>query len=128
MVKQLLPMLLRDGHVTRSALGVRIDDVRKLTPDERQGLKVPEDTTGAVLIVVAPGGPAAKAGLVAGDVIVAFDGTPIERFAQLQWLASTAGVGRVVTVRVLREGKAFDQKVTLGLLPEQPVSPGPGPR
>jgi serine protease Do len=127
MVKQLLPMLLRDGHVTRSAMGVRSEDVRKLSADERQKLNLPAEATGTVLLSVAEGGPADKAGLVQGDVIVAFDGTPVERFAQLQWLASTAGVGRTVTVRVLRDGKAFDQKVTLGMLPEQaqPLQPGP---
>ncbi len=42
MVKQLLPMLLRDGHVTRSAMGVRIKDVRELAADDRQALKIPE--------------------------------------------------------------------------------------
>jgi serine protease Do len=117
MIKQLLPMLLRDGHVTRSWLGVNIKDVRDLAPDDRQALKIPDGTTGAVLEFVVAQGPADKAGLQPGDVVVAFDGTPIERFAQLQWLASTAGVGRVVTVRVLRQGAAFDQKLTLGLLP-----------
>src|SRR6202030_1553830 len=40
MVKQLLPMLLRDGHVTRSALGVRIRDVRELAPEDRALLKL----------------------------------------------------------------------------------------
>ncbi len=125
MVKQLLPMLLRDGHVTRSAMGVRIKDVRELAADDRQALKIPEGTSGAVLEFVAAGGPADKAGLEPGDVVIAFDGTPIERFAQLQWLASTAGVGRTVTVRVLRQGAAFDQKITLGLLP---AAADPGPR
>lgn len=124
MVKQLLPMLLRDGHVTRSAMGVRIKDVRELAADNRQALKIPERTSGAVLEFVAAGGPADKAGLQPGDVVIAFDGTPIERFAQLQWLASTAGVGRTVTVRVLRQGATFDQKITLGLLPA-PADPGP---
>jgi serine protease Do len=124
MVKQLLPMLLRDGHVTRSAMGVRIKDVRELAADDRQALKIPEGTSGAVLEFVAAGGPADKAGLQPGDVVIAFDGTPIERFAQLQWLASTAGVGRTVTVRVLRQGASFDQKITLGLLPA-PADPSP---
>jgi serine protease Do len=122
MVKQLLPMLLRDGRVTRSAMGVRIQDVRELSTDDRQALKIPDGTSGAVIEFVAGGGPADKAGLQPGDVIVAFAGTPIERKNQLQWLANTAGVGRVVTVRALRDGKTFDQKVTLGLLPEQPAS------
>jgi serine protease Do len=127
MVKQLLPMLLRDGRVTRSAMGVRIQDVRDLSADDRQALKVPDGTLGAVLEFVAGGGPADKAGLQPGDIIVAFEGTAIERKNQLQWLANTAGVGRVVTVRVLRQGAAFDQKITLGQLPA-PADPGPGSR
>jgi serine protease Do len=120
MIKQLLPMLLRDGHVTRSALGVRIIDVNELSPDERLEVKLPQDDTihGALIAYVTPGGPADKAGLQPGDVIVGFDGQPIDRSARLQWLASTAGVGRTATVRVLRQGKLFDQKVTLGLLPD----------
>jgi len=122
MVKQLLPMLLHDGHVTRSALGVRILDSHLLTKDDREvlGLAEGERVTGAVIGDVNPGGPADKAGLGRGDIIVAFEGQPIERFGQLPWLASTAGVGRTVTLRVQRMGKRFDLKVTLGRLQEQP--------
>ncbi len=121
MVKQLLPMLLRDGHVTRSALGVRIIDAHQLTPDDRSALKVPDGVriSGAVIEYVNPGGPADRASLQPGDIIVAFEGQPIERSAQLQWLASTAGVGRPVTLRVQRATKPFDVKVTLGELTEQ---------
>ncbi len=115
MVKQLLPMLMRDGHVTRSALGVRIRDVRELTSEARADLKLPDDK-GAFIEYVVPGGPADRAGLKSGDVIVSFEGQPVDRKALLSWLASTAGVGKNVTVRVLREGKAFDLKVTLGEL------------
>jgi serine protease Do len=121
MVKQLLPMLLRDGHVTRSALGVRIIDAHQLSTDDRAALKVPDGVriSGAVVEYVSPGGPADRASLQPGDIIVAFDGQPIERSAQLQWLASTAGVGRPVTLRVQRATKPFDVKVTLGELVEQ---------
>ena len=121
MVKQLLPMLLRDGHVTRSALGVRIVDARQLSNDDRLALKLSEGAriTGAVVEYVKPGGPADRGGLAPGDIIVAFESQPIERSAQLQWLASTAGVGRPVTLRVQRATKPFDVKVTLGVLDDQ---------
>ncbi len=117
MVKQLLPVLLRDGHLTRSALGVRVSDVHDLEPEARAQLKL-ENDNGALVEVIEPGGPAQKAGLAPGDVIVGFEGKPIDRSSLLRWLASTAGVGRVVTVRVSRAGKLFDIKVTLGKLPE----------
>jgi serine protease Do len=121
MVKQLLPMLLRDGRVTRSALGVRIWDVAKLTPQERAALKLEDEAKGALVEYATPGGPAAHAGLKPGDVIEAFDGAPVEG-GSLQWLASTAGVGRTVTLRVVRDGKPSEVKVTLGLLDEPPPS------
>ncbi len=124
MIKQLLPVLLRDGHVTRSALGVNIRDVHELGPEEREavGLAEGQAINGAVIYGVSPGGPADQAGLEAGDIIVGFDGTAIDRSAQLQWLASTAGVGRSVTLRVQRSGKLFDQRVTLGQLQDVPVA------
>src|SRR5262249_26265607 len=118
MVKQLLPMLLRDGHVTRSALGVRIRDVHELSPDDKRDLSITEDK-GALVESVLPGGAADKAQLKAGDIILAFDGQTVDRGTHLQWLASTAGVGRTVTVRVARSGKVFDQKVTLGQLVDE---------
>ena len=133
MVKQILPTLLREGHLTRSALGVRILDTRELSPEDRAELKL-GDEKGAVVESVEPNGPADKAKLQPGDVIIAFDGEPTDRSSLLQWKASTAGVGKTVSIRVLRQGKPFDLKVTLGELkepkrpsyPRQPATPAPG--
>ena len=119
MVKQLIPMLLRDGRVTRSALGVRILDLAKLPPQDRAALKVRSDAKGALVEYATPGGPAAKAGLRQGDVIETFDAAPVDG-GSLQWKASTAGVGRAITLGVARDGKVFEAKVTLGLLEEAP--------
>jgi serine protease Do len=118
MVKQLLPMLLRDGHVTRSALGLRIADARELSKDDRAALGLPQANRllGAVVEYVVSGGPADRGHLLPGDIIVGFEGRPIDHSAQLRWLATTAGVGRNVTVRVQRANKQFDVTLTLGQL------------
>ena len=124
MVKQILPMLMRDGHLTRSALGVRIRDARDLSAEDRTQLKL-TDEKGAFVEGVEPGGPAEKAKLEVGDLIVAFDGQPIDRSSLLQWKASTAGVGKTAAVRVVRAGKPFDLNITLGELKEPKRAPRP---
>ena len=120
MVKQILPPLLRDGHLTRSALGVGIIDSRDVSPEDKKAFKLGEEK-GAVVHSVEPGGPAARAKLEVGDIVVAFDGQPVDRSSLLQWKASTAGVGHEATIRVIRAGQPFDVKVTLGELKAQKV-------
>jgi serine protease Do len=117
MVKQILPTLLRDGKLVRSALGVGIRDARDLAPEDLETLKL-GDQRGAVVVSIEPGGPAAQAKLQVGDIVVAFDGQPVDKSSLLQWKASTAGVGKTVPVRVLRAGKTFDLDITLGELKE----------
>jgi len=105
--------LLREGKVSRSGLGIRVDPVNE---SEAARLGRP-DRKGAFVKMIVPGGGADRAGLAAGDVILAFDGKPVTDPNQLRWLASLAGVGRSVPVRVQRGDKVFDVKVTLGPLP-----------
>ncbi len=89
---------------------------------------------GAVVERVEDNSPAAKAKLQPGDVIVGFDGQQVERGTHLQWLASTAGVGKVVIIRAIRAGQPFDVKVALGELTEPAArrrggrAPAPLPR
>jgi len=121
MVKELLPHLLKDGHVKRSAVGITVSSVleRDVT---RLGLAQPK---GALVRSVLPGGPGDRAGLKADDVIVAFEGDAVPGPEKLRWRASLAGVGKTVTLRVARGKRVFDLKVTLGELPEQrPSNPG----
>jgi serine protease Do len=112
MVKQLLPILLRDGKIVRSALGVVVDGVSESESVrlKRQGRK------GALVKMVVPGGGADRAGIQPDDVIVGFDGKPVDDPNQLRWLASIAGVGKTATVRVQRSDKIFDMPVKLQAL------------
>ena len=122
MVKQLMPPLLKNGHITRSALGVVIRDARDLSPEEHKQLKI-EGEKGAVVQGIEPNGPADKAKLAVGDLIVGFEGQTIDRGSLLQWLASTKGVGQTANVRVLRGGKSIEIKVVLGELKEPKTRP-----
>jgi serine protease Do len=114
MVKQLLPMLIRDGKVARSALGVQIRDLRDLTGEQRAEMKI-SVTRGALIQAVSETGAAAKAKLRSGDIIIAFEGEPIDKAMKLQWLASLGGVGKVVTLKIVRQGEAspIEKKLTL---------------
>jgi serine protease Do len=118
MIKELLPRLIADGGIKRSAIGVV---VAPLMPEDRERLKLP-DESGVLVSVVVPGGPAEKAGLAVDDVIVSFQGEPLPSPDRLRWLASLGGVGKTVTLRVARAGRLFDLQVQLDALPERPAS------
>jgi len=125
MVKELLPRVLKDGHIKRSAIGVHVSSV---LPDDLERLKL-SDENGALVRVIVPGGPADRAGLQIDDVIQAFEGEALTGPERLRWVASLAGVGKPVTLRVVRGGRTFDLKVTLVELPDDgaasPEADGP---
>lgn len=114
MVRQLLPMLLRDGKIRRSQVGVIVDVLNSI---EAGRLKRP-DRKGAWVKTVVAGGPADRAGIAPDDVIIGFDGKPISDPNELRWMASIAGVNKIVTLRVARLERVFDVRLTLGELPE----------
>lgn len=91
----------------RPWLGVSWDEVNPRGPG----------AGGVRLTAVAPGGPAAAAGLAPGDVIVAVDDEPIATGDDLRALLGASGPGAVVTLKVLREGRTRDVVATLGVAP-----------
>jgi serine protease Do len=102
--------LQTQGHVTRGKLGVGIQDVDQALA-ESFGLDVPR---GALVSSVEKGGPAAKAGLREGDVILAFDGQAIESAGQLPSAVAATDPGKTVAVQVWRDRASRDFKVNLG--------------
>lgn len=101
MISELLPRLLRDGKITRAAIGVRVDDVRA-EDVQRLGLR---DRNGALIVEVIPGGPAHSAGILPGDVVVTLDGRTIQSPEGLRFAASLAKIGHSAPVEVVRQGK-----------------------
>jgi serine protease Do len=107
---------LRDtGRVVRGWLGVV---VQKVTPELAQSFGI-KDGRGALIAEVAPDGPADKAGLKSGDIIVAFNGKPIGEMSDLPMLVAQTPVGEKSSVTVLRDGKKRTIKVRIGELKEE---------
>ena len=98
------------GRVTRGFLGVQPGAVTKDVA-ESLGLKAP---AGAVVEKVIPGTAAEKAGLKEGDVILRFDGKPVEKHTDLPRIVGNTKPGQRVQVQVWRNGSARDLSLTLG--------------
>ena len=102
------------GYVTRGWLGVLIQDVtRELA--ESFGLSRPY---GALVAQVQPDSPAEKAGLKAGDVILAFNGTEVASSAALPPMVGASPVDKPAKVEILRKGERQTVEVVIGELPE----------
>ena len=110
LVKDLLPQLKAKGKVVRGFLGTTI---QKITPDiaESMGLK---QANGALVADVAKDGPAERAGIKTGDVIVAFDGKEIKDSTDLPLQVARLAPGKRVQVKILREGKELTLPITVG--------------
>ncbi|MEH6774222.1 MAG: DegQ family serine endoprotease [Cereibacter changlensis] len=108
-VTKVVGQLREFGETRRGWLGVRIQDV---TPDVAEAMGLGE-AKGA-LITDVPEGPAKEAGMMAGDVILSFDGAEVSDTRELVRRVADAPIGEAVDVQVMRDGKNETLLVTLG--------------
>ena len=108
-VTRVVDQLREYGETRRGWLGVRIQDV---TDDVAEAIGL-EKVSGA-LVTDVPEGPAAEAGMEAGDVIMSFDGKEVTDTRSLVRLVGNSPVGKTVRVVVFRDGKTKTLKVELG--------------
>jgi serine protease Do len=118
MAKDLLPQL-KKGKVVRGWLGVMI---QAITPELQEKLDL-KDEKGALVADVTAGGPADKAGIKRGDVIVSFDGRAIEEMKDLPYIVASTPVGKEVTVEVIRKGRMEQVQVKIGELEAEKETP-----
>ncbi|OEZ97169.1 DegQ family serine endoprotease [Duganella sp. HH101] len=104
--------LKKNGKVTRGRIGVQIGEVSKEVA-ESLGLK---SAQGAEVSLVEPGGPADKAGIKAGDIILKFNGVPVNRSSDLPRLVGGTALASKATVTVWRKGQQLDLPVTVAEL------------
>jgi serine protease Do len=104
--------LMDYGETRRGWLGVRIQPV---TDDVAQSLGL-DAARGALVAGIIKGGPVDNGSIKAGDVILKFDGKPVNEMRDLPRVVAESPVGREVDVDILRDGKEQTVKVTLGRL------------
>ncbi|MBW1797916.1 MAG: DegQ family serine endoprotease [Deltaproteobacteria bacterium] len=118
MARDLLPQL-KKGKVVRGWLGVMIQKINSALKDKLR-LK---DEKGALVADVTADGPAEKAGLKRGDVIVSFDGKEIKETHDLPYIVGSTPVGKTVEVEVIRKGVKKSFSVKIGVLKGEKESP-----
>ena len=100
-VRPVVDQIVRFGEIRRGWLGVRLANMNRAAAD-RAGY---EGSTGAVVTRITPNGPAARAGLHAGDVVLRFNGQDIPDSRALTRMVGEAEVGTNATIDIIREGR-----------------------
>ncbi len=113
--KSILDELVEKGHVIRGWLGVELSHEISPAMVKAFGLK---DNKGALVNSVLPGSPAEKAGLKRGDVILSFDGKPVESSDTLQAYVAHTAPKKSVPLEVLRARKNVTLTLVIGERPE----------
>ncbi|MDD2541522.1 MAG: Do family serine endopeptidase [Desulfuromonadaceae bacterium] len=109
MAKPIIAQLIQKGRVSRGYMGVTIQPVTEELA-QSFGLK---QAKGALVNDVIKGGPADKAGIRQGDVIIGLNGSEVKNPSHLQLLVADAGVGKLSKVSIFRDGKTLELGITL---------------
>ena len=107
-VLEIMEMLVTEGGIKRPGIGIMVTTVTEVM-SEQDGIPV-----GALVENVVKGGPAQRAGLAAGDVIVEANGQQLTNHYQLIDIVTSANIGDVVTVRVYRDGAYLELAIIIG--------------
>lgn len=115
-VDRVIDQILSGRRPGRGYLGVGMQPVR-LSESLRRAARL-DAVGGAIVVAVEPDGPAEKAGLFIGDIIIGIDGTPVEDTDDVLAQLGSDRVGANVRLRVVRGGQVVEPSVTIG---ERPV-------
>jgi len=114
-VNRVLDTLIEKGRLPRGYLGVGVQPVA-IPEAFRTNLSIPNET-GVMVVNVEAGGPADKAGILLGDVLISFGATQLEGIEDLQSVSDSGVVGKSVNVGVIRAGNLKEVTVTVGERP-----------
>jgi S1-C subfamily serine protease len=112
-VERVLPALLKEGRVARGWLGVALQPVA--VPDALHATA--GQSSGVMVMSIAENGPAAKAGIVAGDIVLTVNGTPTRSLRRIAAQFAPDSIGRQAELRVIRGGTVLSLQATIEARP-----------
>ncbi|MFL6624749.1 MAG: S1C family serine protease [Sulfurifustis sp.] len=112
-IERIAPTLLKEGRVARGWLGVALQPVA--VPDALQTQA--GQSSGLMVMSIVDQGPAAKAGIVAGDIVLTVNGTPTRRFRKLAMHLGPESIGRAADVRIIRGGAVLSLQAVIEARP-----------
>jgi len=112
LAKPVVMQLAEFGKTRRGWLGVKIQTV---TDEIADGLGL-KNVSGALIASVTPKGPAEKADIKAGDVIIEFNGQKLDAMRQLPRIVAETAIGKEAEVKIIRDGKEISRTVKVGEL------------
>ncbi|REJ66385.1 MAG: DegQ family serine endoprotease [Planctomycetota bacterium] len=120
MAKSVLDNLIEHGHVERGYLGAMIQD---LNEDLAESFGY-EDKQGVLIGDVLDDGPAAKAGLKGGDIVIELNGQRVESANELRNAVAATKAGTEVDLRIFRDGKQQNVRVEIGQIESSAIVAG----
>jgi S1-C subfamily serine protease len=111
-VDRVVGKLLEKGHIGRGYLGLGMRPVE--LPEDLKRTLHPSVDSGLIVLSVEPEGPAGKAGVLFGDVLVALGGAAVSNLRDLQAFLEPESVGNTIPVSIIRGGKPLEVNVTIG--------------
>lgn len=116
-VNRVVDQLMTKGRIARGYLGVGLQPIR--LPDTLKSALGVTNEAGVIVISVENGGPAEKAGLLIGDILVTLDGTPMTDTDAVQARLDPDRIGTAVAAKVGRGGAPVDVQITVGERPQR---------
>jgi S1-C subfamily serine protease len=112
--KMVLEQIVKTGAVTRGWIGV---EVQEITPAIAESFKL-QNVRGALIAGVLRGGPADKAGVKPGDVLVEIEGKPVGDPSAMLNLIAALAPGTAAKMKLKRQGQDVDASITVGRRPK----------
>ena len=114
-VQEVMNQIIRQGRVIRGYIGVEPQD---LTPELTEALQLPTQQKGAIIAGVMRNGPAEKAGVHTGDVLVSIDETPVLDTTQVLNTIARLAPGSTAQFHFLRNGEEIELPISIGMRPD----------